>query len=77
MNWPLQVIATLPNALWLLGTKWAGDRRRLGWAILFASEGAWLWFALATGLWAMLPWVAAGFVMYWRNYRKWRADSTA
>lgn len=67
----LQIVAFLPNALWAIGTKYAGDRRRFGWIVLLVSEAAWLALGVMTHLWTLVGWAVFGAVMYWRNYRKW------
>jgi hypothetical protein len=76
MNWTVQLIAFLPNALWFVGSKWAGDKRRVGWGVLLASEVAWVWLPIVLHLWSMLPWCVVGFALYARNYRKWATELT-
>lgn len=65
-----QILAFIPNALWFVGS-WLAGRPfpRRGWALLFASEAAWVVLAARTHLWTILPWCAAGFVVYAKNFR--------
>lgn len=52
----VQVLAFLSNALWMIGTKIAGDKHRLGWGVLFCSE----FLSVVARLWSILPWCAVG-----------------
>lgn len=74
MNWTLQIVAFVPNLLWFVGTKWAGDRRRSGWMVLFFSEAAWAVLSVMAHLWSILPWTVLGFMLYWRNWKAWRQN---
>jgi hypothetical protein len=72
MNWTLQAVAFLPNFFWLLGSKYAGDKRQIGWVLLFVSEIGWVVLSVMAHLYSILPWCILGFVLYWRNWKKWR-----
>lgn len=74
IDWAAQVIAFLPNASWFYGSKLAGDHRRIGWLVLFLSEALWVWLSVITGLWTIIPWCVVGFVLYGRNYLKWKRE---
>lgn len=53
----------------------AGMKLRLGWAIGFYSQIAWLAFTLATGSLGFLPMIAVLSVVYAMNWQKWGVDN--
>lgn len=69
------IITGLPwimSALSLWMTVLAGNKKRSAWAVGLINQVLWsLWIALAH-VWGLVPLTAALWVVYARNYMKWR-----
>lgn len=61
----------LLSAVGVLGMVMAGRKMASGWAVAFASEMLWLWYALDTHQYGFIAGVIAYSVAFARNYLTW------
>jgi hypothetical protein len=64
-------LATSVVTMWSM--KLAGDKSATAWLISLANQGLWAMFILVYQAWGLVPLNVALSVIYWRNWRAWRA----
>jgi hypothetical protein len=65
----------LMSAVTIYMTILAGDKRPAAWLVGLANQLLWLVWIIATATWGFIPLNAALWVVYARNYAKWRAQA--
>jgi hypothetical protein len=61
----------LLSAMTIYMTFLQGEKLKLAWVIGLINQGGWLFFAIGTQTWGLLPLNAALWYLYIRNYIKW------
>jgi len=74
MNWTNQILGGLPDAIWFPGAWLTGNKKKIGWVVIFLANVMWLVFSLYVRSWILVFWCLVGMGMSVRNYRKWRTD---
>lgn len=69
------IITYLPwflSAMTIYMTVLAGNKKPYAWLIGLANQAFWLVYIFAAGAWGLLPMNIALWVVYARNYWKWK-----
>lgn len=63
----------LLSALTLISLYLAGDRNPMGWLVGLINQALWLVWILLTQTWGLLPMNLTLWLVFTRNYFKWRS----
>lgn len=55
----------------ILGMILAGNKRRLGWSLVFCGEFIWAYWIWLVGAWGLIPMNIFLMIVYWRNFLVW------
>jgi hypothetical protein len=69
----VNILIFVANAGWAIGSLAVGNKHRWGFLVGFWCEAVWLAYAALSGTIVGLgPWCVLGFVVYGRNWLKWK-----
>ena len=66
----------LLSAITIYSMLLAGNKRRGAWLVGLVNQALWLIWILLTGSWGLLPMNVALWVVYARNYVRWKPDES-